>query len=164
MKEAFINKKRTANTLAAIKQIDDIVEEYSAQGFRMTVRQIFYQHVARDLLPNTGKSYDIVQRNARRGREEGLIDGANMEDRNRETKHWLSYISPEEALEVAAKIYAEDPWVGQRYRPHRLDREGSARQRDRARLLSLARPLPRQSRLRFHLRAVPNSEAARSPD
>jgi hypothetical protein len=117
VKEAFINKNRQAKTLATIEQVNRIIEEYYAQNYRMTVRQVFYQTIARNLFPNTPKTYRDVQTAIRRGRLEGLIDWDAIEDRTREVVQWRDWLSPQTALEEAAERYAQDPWLEQKFRP-----------------------------------------------
>jgi hypothetical protein len=117
VKEAFVTKKRHAKTLAAIAQANAILEEYSAQGFRMTVRQLFYQHVTRGLVPNTEKGYRHVGDTARRGRMDGLIDWDIIEDRSRETTEWVAWSDPAAAVVDVAERYQEDLWADQPIRP-----------------------------------------------
>ncbi len=56
-REAFRDKKFSAASLAMIARCDEIVEEYTAQGLRLTLRQLYYQLVSRDVIPNVEKSY-----------------------------------------------------------------------------------------------------------
>jgi hypothetical protein len=53
MREAFIDRRFNKSTLAVIDRASLIVAEYQAQGFTLTLRQLFYQFVARDLISNT---------------------------------------------------------------------------------------------------------------
>ena len=55
--EVFIPYKPHAGTLVVVEQANTIIEEYLAQGFALTLRQLFYQFVARALLQNTFKQY-----------------------------------------------------------------------------------------------------------
>ena len=56
-RETFITTNFQARTLAVIEQANVIIAEYAAQGFTMTLRQLYYQFVSRDLLANELKSY-----------------------------------------------------------------------------------------------------------
>ena len=42
-----------AESLAVIEKANEILEQYAAQGFDLTLRQLYYQFVARDLVPNS---------------------------------------------------------------------------------------------------------------
>jgi hypothetical protein len=48
--EVFIPIKPQATTRKVIDQINAIIEEYARQDFTLTLRQLYYQFVARDLL------------------------------------------------------------------------------------------------------------------
>lgn len=56
MKEKFGNFKFKADTLKVIEQANSIIEEYQAQGYELTLRQLYYQFVARGLIANSQKS------------------------------------------------------------------------------------------------------------
>lgn len=54
----YIEKNFRADSLDIIETADAICREYAAAGFDLTLRQLYYQFVARDLLPNTQQSYN----------------------------------------------------------------------------------------------------------
>jgi len=115
--ELFIPWKPHAATLTVVEQANTIVEEYLAQDFRLTLRQLFYQFVARGLLENLFTQYKrlgIIVRNARDG---GLIDWDAIEDRTREVNTHAFWNSPSHIISDDAEVYREDLWKGQRYRP-----------------------------------------------
>lgn len=51
------SKNFRSDSLANIVRMNQIVEEYSAEGLRLTGRQLYYQFVSRDWIPNTERSY-----------------------------------------------------------------------------------------------------------
>jgi hypothetical protein len=115
--EVFIPYKPHAATLRVVEQANAIIGEYEEQGFTLTLRQLFYQFVARGLLENTFKEYKrlgVIIRDARNG---GLIDWDAVEDRTREVNTHPSWDSPAKIIEGAAAQYREDRWAAQRYRP-----------------------------------------------
>jgi hypothetical protein len=57
-----------------VKQANAILEEYAAQGFVMTVRQLYYQFVARGLIENTFNNYKRLSVIIDDARLAGLID------------------------------------------------------------------------------------------
>jgi hypothetical protein len=82
--EIFILYRPHAKTKVLVEQANVIINEYLPQGFRLSLRQLFYQFVSRLLLPNQFKEYKrlgVVIRDARDG---GLIDWDAIEDRARE--------------------------------------------------------------------------------
>lgn len=42
---------------ALIDQANGIIRQYRGQGYTLTLRQLYYQFVSRDLIPNTERSY-----------------------------------------------------------------------------------------------------------
>lgn len=46
-----------AKALTMIQAANEIIAEYQGQGFDLTLRQLFYQFVSRDLIPNTQRDY-----------------------------------------------------------------------------------------------------------
>ena len=91
MTEAFIEKKFAHSSLAIIKQANAIIADYAAQGFRLTLRQLYYQFVARDLIANTQRSYKRLGNIISEARLAGLVDWDAIEDRTRNLEtnpHW----------------------------------------------------------------------------
>jgi hypothetical protein len=99
-----------------IDKCDAIVSEYVRQGFRLTIRQLYYQLVARGHVENTVRSYENVQSLMTNARLAGLIDWDAIEDRTRgfiDRPHWSS---GREILYGAAHGYHEDLWTDQETR------------------------------------------------
>ena len=116
-KETFILYRPQRATLVVIEQANAIIEEYQEQGFTLTLRQLFYQFVARDLIKNTRKAYKNLGRTVRAARDGGLIDWDAIEDRTREVNVHASWRGPRDIITEDASVYRENPWIGQRYRP-----------------------------------------------
>ena len=116
MKERFITKNFHDSSLAIIDDANDIIAEYQAQGFSLTLRQLFYQFVARDLIPNTTRSYDRLGTIINDGRMAGLIDWLSIEDRTRERKRNSHWDNPKGVIESARDSYGIDMWSNQPYR------------------------------------------------
>lgn len=117
MKVCFIERNFRPDSLLLIQQANDIIEEYTAQGFRLTLRQLYYQMVARDLLPNKVQSYDRLGAIVNDARYAGLIDWAAIEDRTRNVKSLSHWTNPADIINSAASSFALDKWEGQPYRP-----------------------------------------------
>jgi hypothetical protein len=115
--EVFIPYKPHAATLKVIEQANSIIAEYAAQDFALTLRQLFYQMVARALWDNTFKEYKRLGVIVRDGRNGGLIDWDAIEDRTREVNTHTFWGDPAGIISAAAHQYRENLWHGQRYRP-----------------------------------------------
>ncbi len=60
MREIFVPRNFKTKTLARIEQANAILAEYTGQGFTLTLRQLFYQFVARQLVENMQANYDAL--------------------------------------------------------------------------------------------------------
>jgi hypothetical protein len=113
MKEAFTKHKFTAANLAMIETINGILDAYEAQGFRLSLRQLYYQLVSKALVENTVRSYKNVGSLVSNARQAGLIDWWMIEDRGRETVSNSHWESPAQIVEAAANSYRIDKWKNQ---------------------------------------------------
>jgi hypothetical protein len=86
MKEAFREINYRAATRTKLDQAKLIINEYRAQGYRMTNRQIYYQFVARDLIPNRPNEYKSLCNLLKDGRYTGDLDWDDIEDRVRASR------------------------------------------------------------------------------
>jgi hypothetical protein len=117
MREKFVNWSPQRRTKALIEQANQIIDDYEDQGFTLTARQLFYQFVARDWLPNLHPQYKRLYRIVGDARDAGLIDWDAIEDRTREVVIHPVWDHPNEIIGAAARSYRENLWHGQRYRP-----------------------------------------------
>lgn len=79
-------RKNTLNqkSLQRLEQINSIISEYDSQGYRLTLRQLYYQLVSRDIIPNVERSYKNLSRLLTEGRMCGVVDWDAIEDRLRQ--------------------------------------------------------------------------------
>lgn len=117
MREAFITKRFSAASLKMIEQANDILAEYHAKGFTMTLRQLHYQFVSRDLYANTQQNYKRLGAVMSDARLAGMVDWAMMEDRVRELQKLSTWNSPSDIMDAVASQYRIDRWEGQPNRP-----------------------------------------------
>jgi hypothetical protein len=93
-----------------------IAEEYLAKGYTLTVRQLYYQLVARGAIDNTMQSYQQVVIAVLDGRMNGTIDWDAIEDRTRELVVRSRWESPGQIVRSCAEQYHEDLWADQEER------------------------------------------------
>ena len=113
MKEQFETLNMTQRVLDKIALINSILAEYQAMGYRLTIRQLFYQLVARGHLRNTVRNYKRVIDWAGKGRMAGLIDWAAIEDRGRTTIYPGHWKDPADLVEIASRRFRVDRWKHQ---------------------------------------------------
>ena len=108
MKQTFITKNFTESSLSIITLANSIIDEYSAQGYQLTLRQLYYQFVAKDWLPNSQQSYNRLGSIITDARLAGFVDWRAIEDRTRSVNSWITNEDPETALEdIEYKIGGE---------------------------------------------------------
>jgi hypothetical protein len=117
MKICYKEQRFQAKTKIVIDQANEIIGEYMAQGYRLTLRQLHYQFVARDLRANTEAAYKQLSKILSDARYAGLLDWSAIEDRGRPVHTQSHWRSPSDILRGAAYGYATDKWADQQYRP-----------------------------------------------
>jgi hypothetical protein len=115
-REQFESRRFQAKARKLIEQANAIIAEYQERGFVLTLRQLYYQFVARDLIENSQQSYKRLGAVIKDGRLAGLIDWDAIEDRTRNLRVLSSWGDPAELVSTAAAQYREDLWRGQPYR------------------------------------------------
>jgi len=114
MKESFrANAGISKMNLGKLDIINNILDDYRNQGLRLTLRQLYYQMVARDIIPNNMSEYKKVINLCTKGRMGGLIDWDSIEDRLRRPRLPYWSIDVEDALEDTARTYRVDRQKGQ---------------------------------------------------
>jgi hypothetical protein len=83
MIEKFTDHRFQAPKLERIRQANEIIFEYQDAGYSLTLRQLYYQFVARSLMPNTDKEYTNLGNLLARARDAGLVGWDALEDRTR---------------------------------------------------------------------------------
>lgn len=63
--------------------INEIIEEYSEAGYKLTLRQLYYQLVSRAVIPNKTTEYGKLSDLLGNGRMAGVVDWDAIEDRIR---------------------------------------------------------------------------------
>lgn len=95
MKEAFRDKVglSKANT-QQLDTINKILEEYRKEGYRLTLRQLYYQLVSRAIIPNKKQEYAKLSGLLVKGRMAGIVDWNAIEDRLRQPyiPYWVQGI------------------------------------------------------------------------
>lgn len=130
MKEQFRLIKFQAKTLSMINSANDIIENLQEQGYTLTLRQLYYQIVARDLFPddrtwkwtgskwvrdpqgtkNAQPNYKWLGHIVNEARLAGIIDWDAIEDRTRYLQGVNHWGSPRDIIGGCANGYKIDKW------------------------------------------------------
>lgn len=114
MKEKFTDHKFNRASLELIGKVNNILREYSVQGYRLSLRQLYYQLVARAIIENSVKSYKRAGNLISDARLAGLVDWGMIEDRGRETNFLNHWDNPAEIVRDASRWFRTYKWEGQR--------------------------------------------------
>ena len=110
MKQPYITKRFNRSSLDVIAKAEEICNDYASQDLDLTIRQLYYQFVARDLIRNNQNEYKRIVQIMNDARMAGMIDWAHIVDRTRFLRgngHWTH---PADILKSAAYGYMTDRW------------------------------------------------------
>lgn len=112
---AYIDRAFSPKSIEMIEQANAICEDYAVQGFTLTLRQLYYQFVSRDLIANRQSEYKRLGSVINDARLAGLIDWDHMEDRTRNIRALSHWETPGDVIDAAARGYRIDKWNRQAY-------------------------------------------------
>lgn len=99
-----------------ISKADRICQEYAAAGYDLTLRQLYYQFVARGYIANNDREYKNLGEIVNRARLAGYLDWDYITDRTRNLRSIGHFNDPGHIMEAAANSYRLDKWEGQPFR------------------------------------------------
>ena len=111
--KAYKNIRFRSDSLDLIDKVNYIVAEYEAQGYELTLRQVYYQLVARGFIPNNERSYKNLGNLINDGRLAGLIDWYSIVDRTRYIRRNSHWDTPQSVISSAKYSYMLDRWEEQ---------------------------------------------------
>lgn len=106
-------KKFDPSTLVVIARANDILDDYAAQGYDLTLRQLYYQFVAKGLIPNRDTEYKRLGSIVNDARLAGLIDWDRITDRTRNLKQNSHWSNPQDIVKACGDQFQVDKWADQ---------------------------------------------------
>lgn len=117
MKIAYVPVKNFSDgSLDIIARAEVICADYAAQGFDLTLRQLYYQFVSRGWLANRQTEYKRLGSIINDARLAGLLDWDYIVDRTRNLRDLAHWTSPEQIIRAVAEQYRHERWEDQQYR------------------------------------------------
>ena len=101
-------------TLELFEPIISILDTYREQGMQVTLRQLYYQLVTKNIVKNQKNMYQKVGKLVKEGRMCGWIDWDVIEDRIRKPIMPSQWDNIHQLVESAAHSYRKDRHEGQR--------------------------------------------------
>lgn len=114
-KICYTAKRFQSASLSVIQKANEILEDYARQGYDLTLRQLYYQFVSRDLIPNTQKDYKRLGDIVSDARMAGLIDWTHITDRTRNVRENSHWANAESIISICSDSFAMDKWLDQEY-------------------------------------------------
>lgn len=97
-----------------LTKVNEIINIYSQQGYQLTLRQLYYQLVTRNIVVNNSKEYDKLNNLITKGRLLGIVDWNAIVDRTRSPKLPYFNHNPEDAINDAYTQYRLDRQLNQK--------------------------------------------------
>ncbi len=110
MRIQYEDWKPGSEAAGMVRHAQAICIEYEQRGYDLTLRQLYYQFVARDLLANTQRNYNRLGEIVNRARLAGLLDWDHIVDRTRNLQKLPHWNDPSGVVESAAKSFGVDLW------------------------------------------------------
>lgn len=115
MIEQFRSKRFNTKNQILLEKCFHILNEYRSKGITVTLRQLYYQLVARDVLPNLDKSYHKLSGILTDARYCGFVDWDAIEDRIRIPHRHSEFDDVLHLVKSAQYSYRLDRWKDQEY-------------------------------------------------
>lgn len=111
--QAYRRHRFNSKARVTVDQANAIIEEMQAQGYTLTLRQLYYQFVARDLMPNKDREYKRLGRLMTLAREAGETDWYAIEDAGRQSWSFGSQEDPASVVHGLEGGIHFDQWARQ---------------------------------------------------
>lgn len=114
MKYEFESLHLNKTSIGKLKIINSVIEDYQKQGYKLTLRQLYYQLVSRNIIANIDAEYGALSRLLTKGRMGGVIDWDAIEDRLRQPyiPYWVENIP--DAINDTVRAYRLNRQEGQK--------------------------------------------------
>ena len=120
----YLDLNLKPDSITIIDQARAILTKFTRAGFKLSLRQLYYQFVKDNLFPekwkdpatgstNNERSYDKLGVLMTKARDCGLIDWDQLEDRNRSIEERSHWDDPSQIIRSAARSYNIDLWSDQ---------------------------------------------------
>ncbi len=97
-------------SLEILAQVQEIISSYD---FALTLRQIYYQLVAKQIIPNEQRYYKKLSRICVAGRDKGILPEEGFADRLRAIDKLSSWADLNEFMQTVKRSYRRDKWQNQ---------------------------------------------------
>jgi len=114
MKEQFIDWSPLPKSIKRLQKIESITDKFESMGFRLSLRQLYYQLLSRKLIENEPREYKNLGSLISKARLAGLMDWDIIEDRGRQPHKHAEWDNIHSIVETAIESYRLPRWSDQR--------------------------------------------------
>ncbi|MDH3779836.1 MAG: hypothetical protein OES15_03155 [Nitrosopumilus sp.] len=115
-KQKFLTpRKWQQRTQEKFDQAQKILDEYSDQGYKITLRQLYYELVSKNIIANDQKEYNNLGTLINDARYYGYVDWEIMEDNVRTLNYSGFYDNIAHLIDNSIDSYRLDRWQNQDY-------------------------------------------------
>jgi len=115
-KIAYVEPKRwNGQTKQLLETIEKVVLGYLSEGYSLTLRQLYYQLVSKNIISNSESEYKKIGRILKDARMAGIIDWDAIEDHVRVPNIPIQFDNLDELFDAAANSYHVNRWADQPY-------------------------------------------------
>lgn len=114
-RQKFVEKRFSGEQKALVGFCNQIMDQYAAQGYDLSLRQLFYQLVSRNVLPNRPEFYKRLGILMNDARLAGLVDWSYIVDRGRPLHKGILWSGPGNAVKALSKQFKFNRWRNQPY-------------------------------------------------
>jgi len=114
-KIAYSSRSMHRSSQLLLNQMIKIIEDYEQRGYKLTVRQLYYQLVSRNVVSNDMSSYQRTSKVLQTGRMTGQVDWDTIVDRARVPRMRQQYPTMGSFVEAVKNSYRCLRWDDQEY-------------------------------------------------
>jgi len=108
-------KRWNGQTKQLLETIEKVVLDYLSEGYSLTLRQLYYQLVSKNIISNSESEYKKIGRILKDARMAGIIDWDAIEDHGRIPNIPTQFDNLDELFVAAVNSYHVNRWVDQPY-------------------------------------------------
>ena len=109
-KICYVPRKFNSSNQGLIDRTNGVIEEYEAKGIALTLRTLYYQMVARAIIPNNLQAYKHFASVVNDARMAGLIDWESIDDNLRSVERISTWETTQDIMSDTAAAFRLDPW------------------------------------------------------
>lgn len=113
MKESYIDWEPSPESQRRLGEIGQVLRQYERMGIRLTLRQLYYQLVTKNIIRNEQREYKRLGTLLSKARLAGFVDWDIIEDRVRQAERAPQWETIQDIIDAASKQFRLPRWNDQ---------------------------------------------------